>query len=94
MRKIENPSEYEVCKISEWGEVTGVYAGGFSDHEKIDLKWHTANDRDYLTLSEIAEQVDATIITVFVDNPFDGKILQYGNYGADWWEIGKTEGYA
>ena len=25
MRKIENPSEYEVCKISEWGESTGVY---------------------------------------------------------------------
>lgn len=94
MRKIENPQEYEVCKISEWGEVAGVYAGGFSDHEKVDLKWHTANDRDYLTLSEIAEQVNATLITVFVETAFEGKIFQYGNYGADWWEIGKTGGYA
>ena len=94
MRKIENQQEYEVCKISEWGEVTGVYAGGFSDHEKVDLKWHKATDRDYLTLSEIAEQANATLITVFVETPFEGRILQYGNYGNDWWEIGKTGGYA
>ena len=31
----------------------------------------------------IAEQADVTLITVFVDNPFEGKIFQYGNYGAE-----------
>ena len=60
---------------------------------------------EVLTLDEIVEQArekvsddyireNGLMITVFIEGPLEGKILQYGNYGNSWWQIAKTSGYA
>lgn len=51
---------------------------------------------EVLKLSEIVEQLKGKciMITIFIDEPLKGRILQYGNYGDSWWEIGNTCGYA
>lgn len=55
-------------------------------------------DRDTvqaLTLAEIAKQLKAEpLITVFVDDPFDAVVYQYGNYGPSWVRLGVLAGYA
>lgn len=76
---------------------TIVYKGSFSYLEKAELKWRSADkDIKVLRLSEIVEQLkdETHMITIFVQEPLRGAILQYGNYGDSWWEIGHTCGYA
>lgn len=52
-------------------------------------------DYEVLKLSEIVEQIGKNqIITVFIEEPMRETILQYGNYGDEWYEIGNTCGYA
>ena len=55
-------------------------------------------DRDIvqaLTLAEIARQLkDEPLITVFVDDPFEAVVYQYGNYGPSWVRLGVLAGYA
>lgn len=48
-----------------------------------------------LTLAEIWDQVDKPIVTVIIEGPFSGVILQAGNYSDNsWWEVGNLSGYA
>lgn len=48
-----------------------------------------------LTLAEIARQLtDEPLITVFVDDPFEAVVYQYGNYGPSWVRLGVLAGYA
>ena len=53
---------------------------------------------EMLTLNEIAEQLKDNpfmLITIFIDDPMQGEILQYGNYNdGKWYRIGNTMGYA
>lgn len=110
MREIKYPDMYELCKDDsvsytaiylggltdleqlelEWEIIQGVGEFGYLE---------------VLTLDEIVERVreqvdddyieeNGLMITVFIQEPLKGKILQYGNYGDSWWEIGKTSGYA
>ena len=55
-------------------------------------------DRDNvqaLTLAEIARQLkDEPLITVFVDDPFEAVVYQYGNYGPSWVRLGVLAGFA
>ena len=48
-----------------------------------------------LTLAEIAKQLKSEpLITVFVDDPFEAVVYQYGNYGPSWVRLGVLAGYA
>ena len=53
---------------------------------------------ELLTLDEIAEQLKDNpfmLITIFIDDPMQGEILQYGNYNdGKWYRKGNTMGYA
>lgn len=82
--------------------MTKVYAGSFDNLINVKLQWRKEHvkeideDIEVLKLSEIVEQIGKPymMITVFINDMFSGKILQYGNYGDSWWEIGCTCGYA
>lgn len=75
---------------------TSVYIGSLFYLERANdrLKWRDEDGQKILTLKEVAEQLHARLITVFVDAPYKGMIYQYGNYGDSWWQIGETCGYA
>jgi hypothetical protein len=57
-----------------------------------------------ITLGEIVDQIrkinieeigmDFVMVTVFIDSPMDGIILQYGNHGNKRYKIGDYAGYA
>ncbi len=106
MKKIENPDGFIVA---EFDGVTdcGIYLGGLARLKRVnkDLKWRIDKDLavmcecdgKILTLSEIAEQLKGRgygVITVITISPLSGIVLQFGNYGEEWWEIGKLDGYA
>ena len=97
MNKIE--VDLELAKFDGTTSVT-VYKGGMSRLKEADLKWREEEtgciegDNKVLKLSEIAEQVKGDLITVVIEGPLRGEILQYGNYGPEWWQIGTLTGYA
>lgn len=89
--------DIQLCKF-DGVSVVSVYKGGFDNLKKADLNWRKERnkymgDLEFLKLSEIVEQLQTKIITVFIDKPMEGRILQYGNYGDEWYEIGTTCGY-
>ena len=79
---------------------TGIYIGSLDCLGKAFVLWRTVgegmNEFKVLTLDEIASQLpEALLITVITNDPFSGKIYQYGNYrDGEWYEIGSTGGYA
>lgn len=75
---------------------TSVYIGGLFYLERANdkLKWRDDDGRKILTLEEIAEQLNARLITVFVESALEGVIYQFGDYGDSWWQIGQTCRYA
>ena len=108
MKKIDNPSEYEIC---EFDGVTncGVYVGGLANLARVNgnLQWRMDKDiaemcecgGKVLTLTEIVDQLQEHryghgIITVIIISPLSGSVLQHGNYGDEWWEVGTLNGYA
>jgi hypothetical protein len=105
LKQIEHPEKYEVVKFNGV-DSTSVYLGFFDNLLHLRLVWRKekifeiGEEWECLTLDEIKEQVcavwntDKPIITIFIQEPFKGTILQYGNYGDSWWEIGETCGYA
>lgn len=109
MQKIEKPEEYEIC-VFDGVTASAVYLGGLSNLERVTVKLRWRFDAEMsrmcfdpakvLTLKEITDQCkklgkDRTpLITVMVESPLHGTILQYGNYGDEWWEIGTVGGYA
>lgn len=108
MEQIKNPAEYEVC-LFDGLMSSAVYTGSFDNLNRVSYKlsWHEKSDDDYwykplfyLTLDEIKDQLKnlyggtAPRITIFIERPMSGVVLQYGNYGDSWWEIGKLNGYA
>lgn len=103
MKKITNPSEFEICPF-DGNTVSRVYLGGVADLEKVILTWRTDKERSemmgirylVLTLKELADRLGekADLITVIVQRPLSGEIYQWGNYGDEWWQIGTLDGYA
>ena len=103
MTQILNPSDHEIARF-DGVTCSTVYSGGFSFMTQCDskLKWREDDalgeicykPYQVLTLSEIAEQMKGQMITIFVDGPLVCTILQYGNYGDSWWNIGEVAGYA
>lgn len=98
MVRIDNPGEYELIRFDGCTAVT-VYSGSFGYLMKRDLKWREdpkcTEAFGVLTLSEIWEQVSAPMVTVFIEGPLSGKILQAGNYADNgWYEVGDLAGYA
>lgn len=100
MKKITE--DLELCKL-DGASCTAVYVGGMAWLHPALVKWRKEAGGEFeeievLKLSEIVEQLEeknVPIITVIIDNPMYGKILQYGNYPDDcWYEIGQTCGYA
>lgn len=92
--------DMELCKFDGVNS-TSVYVGGFAFLKPAPLKWrkekwgYEIGEVEILKLSEIVEQIGKNqIITVFTEEPMRGTILQYGNYGDEWYEIGTTCGYA
>lgn len=89
-------------KVYLWDGVgaAAVYKGGVTELLKADVKTHKEDGSgdsypiEWITLDEIAEQVDAPIITVITDYPLEGAIYEYGNYGDYWVEKGSHMGYA
>lgn len=73
---------------------TSVYIGGLFYMERANdkLKWRDDAGRKILTLGEVAEQLNARLITVFVESVLEGVIYQY--YGDSWWQIGEIRRYA
>lgn len=103
MKKIENPNEYQVC-VFDGVNSSSVYIGSFDYLQKANLEWKKefvepmSMELETLTLDEIKEQIIAKneirMITIFISSPLHGEILQYGNYGDSWYQIGETCGYA
>lgn len=97
MRKITE--DLVLCKF-DGINTTNVYVGGFAYLHPALLRWRKEEndymgDYEVLKLSEIVEQIGKNnVITIFIDEPMRGYILQYGNYGDEWYEIGTTCGYA
>lgn len=91
--------DLELCKF-DGVNTTKVYVGGLAYLHPALLRWRKEEndymgDYEVLKLSEIVEQIGKNqIITVFIEEPMRGTILQYGNYGDEWYEIGNTCGYA
>jgi len=108
-RKIEHPEDYELCTFDGVTAAT-VYIGGFANLKLANgsLKWRIDkamgeqcyNPYNVLTLKEIQTQLSnqygghCPMITIFMESPLSGAILQYGNYGDDWWQVGSLMGYA
>ena len=102
MQKIKHPEQYEIVKF-DGVNVSGVYIGSFDRLVRTDLVWKKNKRRSEvtgmkvysLTLDEIRKQLCEKdyLITVFVNSPLHGEILQWGNYGNEWWQIGETCGY-
>lgn len=104
--RIENPADHEIVEFDGL-TASAVYLGGLDDLKKCNqyLDWHIddthANDFGrvfkYLTLDEIAKQLchdGLRIITIIHNDPKRSRILQYGNYGDEWWVLGGVMGYA
>lgn len=105
LEEVEHPEKYEVVRF-DGVDATHIYLGGFYGLRPLDLKWRKerlkeiGEEWECLTLDEIKQQAielsdyKEPMITVFIQEPFRGMILQYGNYGDSWWKIGETSGYA
>lgn len=105
MKKLETPDKYFVNTFDGVSDTT-VYAGEMNGLVNVnsELKWNTNDDDNqmyglwvgFLTLQEIKEQLSESyaLITVITNSPLHGEILQWGNYGDQWWKIGDFSGYA
>ena len=109
MHRIDKPEEYTICQFDSTCS-SAVYVGGLTFLKGVTdkLRWKVdeecskmcAVDYKILTLSEIKDQLTnlyggtTPMITVIEEQPLSGRILQYGNYGDEWWQIGETGGYA
>ena len=110
MTKIEKPEEYIICEFDGVGAAhvyTGSFRNLVSANKM--LVWREDEElgemcyKPYklLTLKEVANQIGnlyggkyKPMITVFIETPLNGIILQYGNHGDEWWNIGEMAGYA
>ena len=100
MKEIKYPESYEICRF-DGIRSSAVYRGTFDALMPAngELTWRreTLENGDsfmVLTLKEIADQLPGSMITVFCISPLSGIVLQYGNYGKSWWEVGVLDGYA
>ena len=109
MEEIKHPENFEICQF-DGVTVSTIYTGGFANLKPVadKLSWRedeTAGELCFqpykiLTLTEIRNQVKnlyggtCPMITIFNERPLGGSILQYGNYGDGWYQIGDLSGYA
>lgn len=108
MKKIDNPDDY-IINAFDGVTVSTVYTGGFDCLKRTVLVWREDEELGemcfkpfyILTLSEIRDQIcgkgedyKRQMITIFINDPLNGAILQYGNYGDEWWVVGDLDGYA
>ena len=100
----EIPGSTEIWRYDGIGAAV-VYRGWLTELEPANIKWKTteqsikvANATDgepeFITLDEITEQYPDEQLTVIIDKPLNGEILNYGNAGKKWLRIGITGGYA
>lgn len=104
MNIIENPKEHVICRF-DGVNVATVYRGMLSClvNASEDLKWRKETpfnefgieeELEVLTLQEIKNQLKCPMITIIIEGPLSGELLQYGNYGDSWYSIGQLVGYA
>lgn len=109
MEQVKHPENYEICQFDGISMST-VYVGGLHELKPVvdKITWRedeTTGELCYqpykvLTLNEIRDQVknlyggNCPMITIFTERPLGGCILQYGNYGDSWWQVGDLAGYA
>lgn len=102
MERIDNSATYTVCRF-DGVNAAGIYVGSLDHLYCVNerLKWREVvceemggDTLEVLTLDEIAKQINTILITVIINGPFSGEILQYGNYSdSSWWRIGELDGY-
>jgi hypothetical protein len=109
MKEIKHPESYEICQF-DGVTVSTIYTGGFANLKPVadKLSWHENKETGeligmqylFLTLSEIRDQIrnlhggECPMITIFSERALGGSVLQYGNYGDSWWQVGDLSGYA
>jgi len=105
MKEIDHPEEYTIVQF-DGVTMSAVYAGSFGWLRSLEpLEWRQdveasemiGMEIEVLTLKEISDQakkIGAPMVTVFIESPLGGTILQYGNYGDSWWQVGVLGGYA
>ena len=100
----EIPGDTVIWRFDGVGAAT-VYRGWLTGLEPANVKWKTTNisiwtanatdgEPEFITLDELAEQFPGERLTVIIDKPLCGEILNYGNAGRKWLRIGITGGYA
>ena len=106
-RRINDPDNYEVC-VFDGVNASGVYVGFMDKLQCIthSLGWRIDKEASEmctipyktLTLAEIIDQVKGMGLgshaIVIVNGPLSGTILEYGNHGDYWEQIGELVGYA
>ena len=73
-----------------------VYIIGENKYKKFILVAEGTEDDRFLSLNDCLKEIDydGGVVLVIFENACSGKIFQYGNYGAEWYEHGETRGYA
>lgn len=100
----EIPGDTEIWRFDGIGAAV-VYRGWLTELEPANIKWKTTeqsikvanatdSEPEFITLDEITEQYPDEQLTVIIDKPLNGEILNYGNAGKKWLRIGITGGYA
>ena len=100
----EIPGDTEIWRFDGIG-AAAVYRGWLTELEPANVKWKTTEqsikvanvtdgEPEFITLDEITEQYPDEQLTVIIDKPLNGEILNYGNAGKKWLRIGITGGYA
>lgn len=74
-----------------------VYIISEYKYKKIIIVADGTEDDRFLSLNDCLKEIDYDgfgVVLVILEDALRGKIYQYGNYGAEWYEHGETRGYA
>lgn len=80
-------------------DITVIIHKDIGEKQLFSPDWQPCDNGDeMLTLDYIRKQVEdihgRTIIMVIAENPLNGYVYRYGNYGDFWVQIGSVRGYA
>lgn len=99
----EIPGDTSIWRFDGVGAAV-VYRGWLTKLEPANVKWKITNlsiwianetdgEPEFITLDELTEQYPGEQLTVIIDKPLRGEILNFGNAGKKWIRIGTTGGY-
>lgn len=74
-----------------------VYIISENKYKKIIMVANGTEDDRFLSLNDCLKEIDYDgfgVVLVILEDALSGKIYQYGNHGAEWYEHGETRGYA